>query len=271
MFDYFRKAKAVEIKALEALARRGAEPRPWPEPRPGFSAALKAGAANDGLAVIAEYKRASPSLGNIELKISPAQAALSYGRAGAAAISVLTEKSRFKGKLGFLREIRAGGAAEYNLPILRKDFIFHPAQVRATAATPASALLLIVRLTPAVDQLKKLISLAESLGLETVVEIFDQADLVLARAAGARIIQANSRDFNDLSVDLNRALALGRAEARPDRELWIAASGISQPTELRQVQEAGFQAALIGGGLMSGGNLESALRHLKSGLTPGTP
>lgn len=265
MFDYFRKAKAVEIKALEALARRGLMPPPWPGPRPGFSAALKDRAAREGLAIIAEYKRASPSRGDIELRLSPARAARGYARAGAAAISVLTEKSRFKGKLGFLRQMRAGGGEALNLPLLRKDFIFHPAQVRATAAGPASALLLIVKLIPSAAQLAELMALAEALGLEAVVEILDKDDLKAARAAKAGLIQVNARDFSDLSLNLERALALGRAEARPERELWIAASGLSRPEDLRRVRRAGFQAALVGTGLMSGGDPEGALTRLKAG------
>ncbi len=267
MFGYFREAKRIEIKALKYLAERGRLPEPHRQPRPGFSQNLRRAAAERGLAVIAEYKRASPSQGDIALAVEPGQAALGYARAGAAALSVLTEKSKFKGRLGFIRRARAGGAEASNLPILRKDFIFDPLQIRATAATPASAALLIVGLTPDVPTLRGLREEAESFGLEAVVEIVNEAELDLARASGAAVIQANARDFTDLSVDLERSLSLARRHAQEaPGELWIAASGLARPEDLARVREAGFTAALIGTALMRGGRPEEALAALLSGL-----
>ena len=267
MFDYFREAKASEIKALQRLAAGPGLGPVYAAPRLDFTKALRNKAAKKGLAVIAEYKRASPSQGDIALTVTPGGAALDYVRAGAGAMSILTEKSKFKGRLSFIEKAWNGGAELFDLPILRKDFIFDPLQIEATARTPAAALLLIVRLTPKAAELRALREKAESFGLQCVVEVLDEADLALARDSGARIIQVNARDFSDLSVDLSRSLNLAAREAgRGPGELWIAASGFSRPEELPLAREAGFSAILAGTALMRGGNLAESLTRLTSGL-----
>lgn len=265
MFEYFHKAKALELKALERLASRGRMPAPFAGGRPLFSDKLRQKAREKGLAVIAEYKRASPSQGNIALTVTPGEAALAYVKAGAAAMSVLTEKSKFKGKRGFIREAFDGGAELFGLPILRKDFIIHPLQVAATASTPASAILLIVKMTPSATQLRALREEAEKYNIESVVEVLDEADLEIARVSGAKIIQVNARDFTDLSVDLERPLGLARRFLRPG-ELWIAASGFSRPDQLRAAKNVGFTAVLAGTALMRGGNLAESLAKLTAEL-----
>lgn len=243
MLAKFRKAKAAEIEGLARAARAGSLPAPWQGKRPDFAAALKSG---NGINVIAEYKRASPSRGPIRMDLSIEAVAAQYEEGGAAALSILTETEWFGGDLAFISRCRAISG----LPILRKDFIFDPLQVEATAATPASALLLIVRMIGDAAALADLRARAESLGLAAVVEIFDHADLELARAAGARIIQVNARDLDTLKVD--RAACLGLIGEAGDRtgEIWIAASGISRAAELEEARACGFDAALIGGALM---------------------
>jgi indole-3-glycerol phosphate synthase len=181
-------------------------------------------------------------------------------------MSILTEKSRFLGRRNFITRAWEGGAGLFDLPILRKDFIFDPLQVRATAALPAAALLLIVKLTPQAARLRELRLLAESFGIQAVVEVLDEADLDLARASGAMIIQVNSRDFQDLSVDLSRALDLARRNQTEPGELWIAASGFSRAEELPSAAEAGFTAALVGTALMRGGRPAETLKHLTGAL-----
>lgn len=269
MFDYFRRAKRLEIKALMHLAESGRFPAPLAVKRPDFSLSLRRTAIARGPAVVAEYKRASPSQGDIALDIEPGRAARAYSQAGASAMSILTEKSKFKGRLGFIQKAWAGGAGEAGLPLLRKDFIFDPLQVRATAATPASALLLIVGLTPEVNLLRELRLEAEKFGLQSVVEVTSEPELELARESGASIIQVNARDFHDLSVDLSRSLNLARRQAGVKNELWIAASGFSRPEELAQAREAGYAAVLVGTSLMRGGDPAASLARLRSGLTAG--
>ena len=171
---------------------------------------------------------------------------------------MLTEETYFKGTLGYLKRMSAPG-----LPLLRKDFIFDRLQVAATAATPASALLLIVRLTPDAALLRSLRVQAEAHGIDAVVEIFDEADLALARESGARIIQVNARDLDTLQVDRSACLRLAeRFHQAGDNEAWIAASGISASDHLRQAAGAGYQAVLVGTSLMDGGAPGAALKGL---------
>ena len=134
--------------------------------------------------------------------------------------------------------------------------------MRATAATAASALLLIVRLTPDAATLRALREQAESYGIQAVVEIFDAEDLRLARESGARIIQVNARDLETLAIDRNACLQLVRAFPPASGELWIAASGMSSPEHLRAAAEAGYHAALVGRALMENGTPGEALAAL---------
>ena len=256
-------AKYAEIEHLRTLDAAGTLPAPRTAPRPGFSTALHAGKQHGLPAVIAEYKRASPSRGIINESVSPEDAAAQYRDAGAACISVLTEEEHFHGKLDFVRRMADLPRVP---PLLRKDFLFHPLQVRATAATAASALLLMVRLTPDAGHLRHLRELAEAHGLEAVVEIFDEHELHLARQAGAHLIQVNARDLATLRV--NRAASLLLAQQHRPRcpyggdELWIAASGVESPRHLHEAAEAGYDAVLVGTSLMQGGAPGAALRQL---------
>ena len=210
--------------------------------------------------MIAEYKRASPSRGELNLLVSPEEAAAAYAAAGAGAISVLTEEQYFNGSLSFLE--RASGAG---LPLLRKDFILHPLQIEQTAATNASAVLLIARMVE-FDLLRELIAQSRNHGLEAVTEVFDRADLASARKAKATIIQVNNRDLDRLTVDIDISRTLV-AEKGSD-EFWITASGINQPDQLEELLALGFDAALVGSALMQGGDPGQALRAL---LRPARP
>ena len=174
-------------------------------------------------------------------------------------MSVLTEESFFEGSLAFLD--RAHSAAT-TLPLLRKDFIFDPLQVRYTAATAASAILLIVRLTPDPALLSALRKEAEAYGMDAVVEIFDESDLHIARESGAGIIQVNARDLESMRVDRGACLALCRHNPPCGSELWIAASGISRGSELLEAADAGFSAVLVGSSLMQTGCPGRALASL---------
>jgi indole-3-glycerol phosphate synthase len=146
--------------------------------------------------------------------------------------------------------------------MLRKDFLFHPAQVAATLATPASAMLLIVRLTPDARVLRDLREQAERGGVQSVVEVFSRRDAELARESGARIIQVNARDLETLWVDAEAPMRFMDAFPPLDGELWIAASGMSGHADLRAAADAGYHAALVGTALMEGGRPGDALRRM---------
>ncbi len=259
MLESFRRAKQAEIDALFEQERQGRLPAPWTGQRPSFAQALQA----PGLSIIAEYKRASPSKGVINASLEPEDVAAAYAEGGAAALSVLTEADHFQGDLGFLRRMAAPG-----LPMLRKDFTLHPLQVLQTAATPASALLLIVRmLEPGL--LQDLLLGAQRAGLDAVVEVFDGEDLRRAQelaVEGARIIQVNNRDLDTLRTDLSVSEALIRHKR--DDEIWISASGISTAEDLRHMEKLGFDAALIGTFLMQTNAPGSALAELLRGARP---
>lgn len=263
LLERFRKAKEAEVEALRVLEAQGALPAVYEGQRPDFAMALTRRAPGSPLAVVAEYKRASPSRGVICESLDVEDVARQYAAAGASAVSVLTEETFFRGRLEYLAS--AADPALYNgprTPLLRKDFIFDPLQVRATAATPASALLLIVRLTPDAAILRALREQAEGYGIQAVVEIFDAEDLRLARESGARIIQVNARDLESLAVDRDACLQLIQACPPANGELWIAASGMSSAEHLRAAASAGYHAALVGSALMEGGNPGEALAAL---------
>lgn len=253
MLEKFRAAKQGEIAALK-------NSQPLPEyhgQRPSFSGALQ---SSNGLpAVIAEYKRASPSKGLICETVPACMAASEYASSGAAAISILTEEAWFKGKLDYLAQARAAAPA---IPILRKDFIFDPVQIRATASTPASALLLIVRMVTRSSLLRDLREEAAKFGIECVVEVFDNQDLSLARDSGAQIIQVNARDLDTLEVDRKACLELIKDNPPRRGEKWIAASGMDSREHLIQAANAGFDSALVGTALMANGQPGHALRKL---------
>ena len=265
--DRFRAAKAAELAALRRAGASGTLPPPWSGTRPDFATALAAPPGRGPLNVVAEYKRASPSKGVICEALDVEAVARRYAEAGASALSILTEVEWFRGELAFLARARraleeCGGPA---LPLLRKDFILDPLQVVATAATPASALLLIVRLTPGAALLRDLRERAESYGMAAVVEVFDAEDLALARESGARIIQVNARDLDSLKVDREAPLALIRACPPLPGETWIAASGMDSFAHLERAAEAGYRAALVGTALMAGGEPGAALARLLAG------
>lgn len=246
----FIDAKQDELAALKAFV-----PSPLPVRRPDFLAALSEPPCGVPLHVIAEFKRASPSMGVINDHLQAGDAARQYARAGARCMSVLTEQHYFKGSLPDL-----AAAASAGLPLLRKDFIFDALQVRQTFATPASALLLIVALTPDPFKLRDLRQMAEEQGIHAVVEVFTERELETARASGARIIQVNARNLESFQTD--RQACLRMAALRRPGECWVAASAMSNAEHLKAAAQAGYQAALVGTALMRRENPQQALHQL---------
>lgn len=216
------------------------------------------------LAVIAEVKRASPSQGAIA-ELDPVAAAAAYARGGAAALSVLTEPRHFGGDLQHLRGIaaaRADSAAPgAGLPLLRKDFTVHPAQIDEALAAGASAVLLIVAvLGPATGAY---LAYATALGLDALVEVHDAAELDVALAAGARIIGVNNRDLTTLTIDLATSPRLAnRARRAGFAGVVVAESGYRTRDDLRAV-EGLADAVLVGTSLAGSGDLMRAVKTLR--------
>jgi indole-3-glycerol phosphate synthase len=230
-----------------------------PKPR-GFAAAIsKAG----GLNVIAELKRASPSLGTIRENYDPISLAAQLERAGAAAVSVLTEEDFFKGSLSDLKS----ASRATNIPVLRKDFIIDPWQVWETRATGADAFLLIAAVLHD-ETLRDLIELGRKLDIEPIVEVHSRGELDRALACGARIVGVNNRDLRDFSVHLETSLEL--VKAIPDECIAVSESGLRTHDDLARLRDAGFDAFLIGEHLMKSPEPAVALQALL-GVTPSAP
>jgi indole-3-glycerol phosphate synthase len=234
------------------LAELDAGPRPRAAGA-GFAEALTA----PGVAVIAEFKRRSPSAGALRVGADPGEIAAAYERGGASAMSVLTEGPHFEGSLEDLRSARAC----CRLPLLRKDFIVDAYQLHEAVAAGADAVLLIVAALSD-SELSSLHAAAQSLGLDVLVEVHDREQLRRALAAGAQVIGINNRDLRDFSVDMATTLAL--VGAIPSGVLVVSESGIHGPEQLASLAQAGVHAVLVGGSLMRAPNPEIALKALLS-------
>lgn len=221
-------------------------------PARGFAGALW---SSGPVAVVAEVKRASPSAGPIA-EADPAQRARVYQGAGAAAISVLTEPRHFDGSLADLRAVHLATS----VPVLRKDFLVHPAQLMEARVEGADAVLLIAAaLTQA--ELEAMLATAGDLGLGALVEAHTEEDLEKALATDAKILGVNARDLETLDVDLDRALGLLR-EVPTDR-IAVAESGISTRRHVERAAEAGARAVLVGEALMRAEDPAGKLRELR--------
>ena len=216
---------------------------------------LRAALSGPGLALIAEFKRRSPSAGEIRAGSSAGEIARAYERGGAAAMSVLTDGPYFGGSLADLREAATACA----LPLLRKDFVLDVYQLHEARAAGASAVLLIVAAI-ADEELQSLHSAALALGLDALVEVHDAPELERALAAGASLIVVNNRDLRDFSVEPQRTFAL--LELMPPDTLVVAESGISTREQLERLAAAGVAGALVGERLMRADSPERALREL---------
>jgi indole-3-glycerol phosphate synthase len=222
--------------------------------RPAPKSLKEALDATPGPAIIAEIKRASPSKGELGMGWDPVELAQIYQDHGAAAISVLTEVHYFKGAPEFIRRMRP----VIQIPIVRKDFILEPIQVYETAALGADALLLIVSLLEP-GQLRALLLLTRSLGLEALVEVHTAAEMEIALTAGARVIGINSRNLQTFAMFPHRALEL--APLAPPEVTLVAASGIKNRSDLNHYMAAGIRAFLIGESLVTQVDPGAALRE----------
>lgn len=263
MLDKFYKYKLEEIAKLETLYSAGKFPPFFRGERGNFQQAICP--KNGKIAIIAEFKQSSPSRGEICKTLTVEEASSQYMANGAAALSILTEEHWFSGSLDFIQRAWNVQKRPKSCPILRKDFIFHPLQIEATASTPAAALLLIARMIPEREKLAELQNMAESYGIQCVVEVFDKKDLDLARSTGARIIQVNARDLDTLKTDRKACLDLISKQPPRNDEIWIAASGIENRAQVEEAQDAGFDAVLVGSSLMKDGQPGKALARLLRG------
>jgi len=216
-----------------------------------FAAALR----RPTLAVIAEMKQRTPTMGVLSEQYRPADIAHAYAEGGAAAISVLTQMASFGGRPEHIRAVRA----TTSLPILRKDFITDPFEVAEARACGADAVLLIVAaLEPA--ELKRLVAVTRSRGMSALVEVHTEAEAAAALEAEARIVGVNHRDLHTFTVDLGLTERI-RKVVPPDVVL-VAESGIHDADDARRMREAGADAVLVGEALMRADDPAALIKEL---------
>jgi indole-3-glycerol phosphate synthase len=222
-------------------------------PARGFKAALH---GRQGMAVIAEVKRRSPSKGPLAPDLVPGTVAKLYAGAGAACLSVLTDQEFFGGSADDLAEARAA----VDLPVLRKDFTVCAADVCDARLMGADALLLIVGALSN-GELREFLELSRRLQIDALVEVHDEAEAEVALAAGADLVGVNQRDLVTFEVDTDRATRVGAS--LPDRVARVAESGIRTFDDVRRLADAGFDAVLVGEALVTSPDPGAALSALR--------
>ncbi len=231
--------------------------------RPRGRAFHEALTRTDRVNVIAECKRRSPSRGVLRDEYDPVAIATAYERAGAAAISVLTEPAFFDGSLTHLEDARSAVAC----PLLRKDFVIEESQLLEAVAYGADAALLIVAALDDRD-LTRLHAAAETFGLAALVEVHDADELDRATSCGARIIGVNNRNLRTLEVDVRASETL--AARMPKHVVAVSESGLKSVADLETMRGLGYHAFLIGERLMTAVDPGDALAQLLSGIAPGS-
>jgi indole-3-glycerol phosphate synthase len=211
----------------------------------------------DGIQLIAEVKKASPSRGIIRPDFDPVEIAKIYAGNGAAAVSVLTEARYFQGSLDHLKNIRK--ALPDAIPLLRKDFIVDPYQIYESRTYGADSLLLIVAILEP-ERLQELLGISHELNMSCLVEVHNEAEVEIALKSQAKIIGINNRDLNTFEVDIAVTKRL-RPLIPPDR-IVVSESGIKERTDIEKLRQLGIDAVLIGESLMSASDIAARMREL---------
>ena len=250
-----REAEKTAKAERAAKAEKAPEGDVPEENMPAFERALRM----EGLSFICEVKKASPSKGLIAKEFSYLEIAEDYEKAGAAAISCLTEPYWFRGSDRYLEEI----AGRVSIPVLRKDFTCDEYMVYQAKALGASAILLICSVLDD-QELKAWNQLAGELGMSALVEAHSAEEIERAKKAGARIVGVNNRDLKDFTVDIGHSIELRRLVG-PDT-VFVSESGIRGPEDMRALYENGTDAVLIGEMLMRATDRQEALLSLKKAV-----
>lgn len=218
----------VPFADLRAMASVAAPPR-------DFEAAVRA----PGVSLIAECKKASPSKGLLVPNYDPVRLAKLYEKAGAKAISVLTDARHFQGTLAHLRDVREA----VRLPVLRKDFLFHPYQLYEARVAGADAVLLIAAVLSDTE-MRELLALARKLSMAALVEVHDEAELARVLPLRPGIIGVNNRNLQTFEIDFGNTARL-RALIPPEITV-VGESGLKTPDDVAAMKEAGVDAVLVG-------------------------
>ena len=238
--------RVVDQTVAKAAAGRSTRP---------FLDAITSSSERFGMAVISEIKRRSPSKGDLDTSLVPAEVAVDYEAGGAACLSVLTDGDFFGGSSADLQAAREA----CGLPVLRKDFTVSPLDICDAWAMGADAVLLIVAALNDAE-LSSFLDLAASLALAALVEVHDADELERALGAGAHLVGVNQRDLRTFEVDHERALTLGAQ--LPSDVVGVAESGIRTAEDVKELAAAGYRAVLVGETLVRSGDRRRAVSEL---------
>lgn len=250
ILEAHRAAAGADARDLDVLVEQATSM----PPTRGFTAALRDA---EGLGVISEVKRRSPSKGALALDLDPAQVAGQYADGGATCLSVLTDAEFFGGSARDLAEARKA----VDIPVLRKDFTVCEADVCDARLMGADAVLLIAA---ALDdaELRRFHRLAAEIGLDALVEIHDEAELARALAVDAQLIGVNQRDLVTFEVDTDRAVRM--APFIPAGVARVAESGVRGVDDASVLLVAGYHAVLVGESLVTAGDRAGGVRALRA-------
>jgi len=240
-------ARQRKLVPLSALKKR----LPSSKKRHAFKNAL----SMEGIGLIAEVKKASPSKGILRHDFDPVQIASCYEANGAAAVSILTDEAFFQGSPVFLEQV----SKEVGLPLLRKDFIIDPYQIFEACVLGADAVLLIAAVLER-KELAGYIRIARELGMDALVETHSRSELETVLEAGAEIIGINNRDLRTFETNLQTTLEL--AELIPQGRLLVSESGIATAGDIRLLADAGVDAVLVGEALITSPRMADKVREL---------
>lgn len=243
-----KKIEVKEKKRLNPLIDTGMRDTDYRN----FKNAIK----KDHLTLIAEIKKASPSMGVISEHFDPKWIAKIYELSDVEAISYVSDGKYFGGRVEMIKEIRKAS----RLPILRKDFIIDEYQIYESHFFGADAILLVVRIVP-FAKLKRFVKIAHNLGIATVLEVHTPSEIGKALRTDTEIIGINNRDLNTLTVEIDVSLRL--KPLIPDGYITVSESGISTPEDIRKLKDAGFDAILVGTSLLKANDIEKKVKELK--------
>lgn len=242
--DLSKRKKKITFKDLESLQQFESEVSK-------FSDSLR---KKDSVSVIAEVKKGSPSKGIIRKDFNPLKIAESYIKGGASAISVLTDEPFFKGSLNYLEKI----SEKHSIPLLRKDFIIDPYQVKEARAYGADAVLLIATICEG-NQLSELLAAVKEFEMEALVECYHAEEVKNLNWDEIGIVGVNNRDLNTFDVDLHRGVNI--LQEAPDHAVRVSESGIHKPEDLHYLHRFGIHSALIGEYFMRQPDIEKSLKN----------
>jgi indole-3-glycerol phosphate synthase len=252
ILDEIVKEKLVEVEALKDKIKLPLDKRSLPKVR-DFKKAI----SRRGMNLIAETKAASPSAGVIYNNYVPENIAKIYEKAGAAAVSVLTDAIYFNGSIDDLERVKNS----IGLPVLRKDFIIDEIQIYESRLEGADAILLIARILGR-DELEDFIKLAEQLGMDALVEVHSAKEAKSAIDAGAELIGINNRDLDTLKVDVDNTINIVNEVPELKRKVLVSESGISERGQVDLLRASGVKAVLVGEAILKSPDMRGKIREL---------